>query len=338
MDEVIIPRRAMPAPRAEAFSPILPEDAPLRLFGLLAEGIAGGLPAALVTLVETSGGNPRPIGAQMAVLGDGRYAGYVSGGCVESALAAEAIRLIGLGHDGLIRFGAGSPFLDIKLPCEGSIELLVHVNPREALIADAHRLVRQRRPFTIRFAPDSGAARLASTGLEGSRTGWDGDEFVCSYVPATHLVLIGRGVEMEQALRLAAATGVEITALCGDDDSERLALRLGLVTIRLGAAHDIPDLTIDRWSAVIVLFHDHEREHALLRMALESQAFFIGAMGSARTHARRCERLRADGVPESAIARIRGPVGLFGPTRDASALALSVLAELVERRRQFDGR
>ena len=86
----------------------------------------------------------------------------------------------------------------------------------------------------------------------------------------------------------------------------------------------------DPWSAVILMFHEHDWEIALLAQALASEAFYIGAMGSDRTHALRREALKDAGVSADIIARIKGPIGLIPSMRDANLLALSTLAEIVK--------
>ena len=82
---------------------------------------------ALATLVEVRGGAARALGSQIAVTSDGRFCGYVSGGCVEAAVAAEALLAIAEGRDRLAKFGEGSPFFDIVLPCGGGISVAIHV-------------------------------------------------------------------------------------------------------------------------------------------------------------------------------------------------------------------
>jgi len=79
-----------------------------------------------------------------------------------------------------------------------------------------------------------------------------------------------------------------------------------------------------------LMFHDHDWEVALLSQALSSEAFYIGAMGSERTHKLRCEALGEAGVSAENIARIKGPIGLIPSMRDANLLALSALAEIVQ--------
>ncbi len=96
-------------------------DEPGRILRYAHESFLAGVPVALVTLVEVRGGAARAVGAQMAVRGDGRYCGFVSGGCTETAVAAEAIEALRKGRDRFLRLGEGSPFFDIVLPCgEGS--------------------------------------------------------------------------------------------------------------------------------------------------------------------------------------------------------------------------
>jgi xanthine dehydrogenase accessory factor len=305
------------------------------VFGLLREAAGEDTPAALVTLVEVEGGSSRDIGAQMAVLADGRYCGYVSGGCIEAAIAAEAVKAIEARQDTTLRFGVGSPFFDIKLPCGGSIEVHVHQRPDPALVAEVATLLGTRRAFGLELTPSRGTASLV-IGPDLHRTGWRDETFRCHYAPVTRLLLVGRGVELERAVQLAMAAGLDVVALCADDPAFSAARAAGASALRLDTPHDVPDLPIDRWTAAVTLFHDHDWETALLRAIIDSEAFFIGAMGSRHAHKVRCERLAAAGAETSAIARIKGPVGLFGPTRDAAALAVSILADVTQQRLAFD--
>ena len=91
------------------------------------EALMSGKGAVLVTLVEIRGGAARPLGAQMVVREDGRYCGFVSGGCVEAAAAFEALEMMGSGRDREIRYGEGSPWFDIVLPCGGGITLTLTI-------------------------------------------------------------------------------------------------------------------------------------------------------------------------------------------------------------------
>jgi len=333
MQDIVIPQRTLSATPA---GPGAVRTESAEIFNLLQRGADEGLARALITLIEVEGGSSRSIGAQMAVLADGRYCGYLSGGCVEAAIAAEALKAIEAGRDEVLRFGVGSPFLDIRLPCGGSIEVHVHVNPDPAIIGEIGGLLRQRVAFGLELTPSTGLARLIPSIAPGRRTSWKDDAFLRCYSPVTRLMLIGRGVELEAMVGTAAAAGLDVVTFCADEPSAIASEAAGAAVFRLTVPSDVPPLPIDPWTAVVFLFHDHDWETELLKAALGGNAFFVGAMGSRRAHGVRRERLLAAGVEGAIIDRIKGPVGLFGPTRDANALAISILADVTQSRLQFD--
>jgi xanthine dehydrogenase accessory factor len=335
MQEVVVPQR-FAAPQTRATPGGSPDDSSA-IFDLLQHGIERALGTALITVVEVEGGSARGPGAQMAVLSDGRYCGYISGGCLEAVIAAEALKCMAQQRDTVLRFGVGSPFVDVRLPCGGSIELHVHVGSDAELIAEARMHLARREAFAIELTPARAGIELAYPIGRDRRTGWHEETFRRCYPPTTRLVLIGRGLELEQTARIAAAAGTEVLAFCADDASLQTALSCGAGAARLSTPDEVPQLPIDAWTAVILLFHDHDWELAFIRDALQARPFYIGAMGSLRAHETRCRRLLAEGVAEADIARVKGPVGLFGPTRDATSLAISILADVTERRLQLDG-
>ena len=316
--------------------PNLNGDDPAGAFALLADGAQRGLTGTLITIVGIEGGAPRALGAHMAVLSDGTYCGYVSGGCVEASIAGEALNALNSGKDTVLRFGLNSPFLDIRLPCGGGIDVHVHVNPAPSLINETLEALAHRHAFTLELVPSTGAARFVSGTNPHAVSGWDKRTFFRRYKPKTQLVLVGRGLEFETMLRIAQAADFELAAFSPDEHSTEFAQNLGVSATRLIGLSDAPSLPIDRWSAVVFLFHDHDWETVMLMQALESHAFFVGALGSRNTHSTRCARLRDQGVTEAALARIKGPIGMFGPTRDATSLAVSALAQIIEERRAFD--
>jgi xanthine dehydrogenase accessory factor len=135
------------------------------------------------------------------------------------------------------------------------------------------------------------------------------------YMPALRLVIFGSGPECAALERLAAAQRVIV-----DRRQPQQGLALNLWP---------SNLPVDEWTAVILLFHDHDWEHALLEVALRTPAFYIGAQGGAPAREERIERLIAAGHDDAAIARVRSPVGLIPSARDANVLALSILADIV---------
>lgn len=314
----------------EGFAGLSRDAAP---FAFLARARSEGIDGALVTISGIDGGAPKALGTHMAVLADGRHLGHLSGGCVEPAIAAEVAPLIAAGMDRIIRFGKGSPFIDIRFPCGGGVDLLIHVSPSSELLDDALKCFGRREVFALRFDPaQSSASRIGDT----TGTRWQYDVFIRRYTPRTRLLLAGRGPDFEVMARVAAAAEFEL-CLATPDDSSALALRsLGSPIEMLKSPDRPPALPIDPWTATVLLFHEHEWEHAILVQAAVADGFYVGALGSVRTHQQRRERLTAMGVPTAQIDRIRGPIGLIDRAREPGMLAISVLAEITAARAELD--
>lgn len=275
-----------------------------------AQALSAGMEAALIVLTGIRGGAARPLGAQMAVREDGLYCGFVSGGCVEAAAAWEALEALKSGEDRMVIYGEGSPWFDIVLPCGGGITLSIHrLRSSRPLLAVLTALER-RRPTALRYSPHSRTLQISASAGE---TGWEEDEFVISYRPATRVIIYGRSVEADMTAKLADAAGYDVHI----DDGSRLRTTSAL---------------IDAHTAVIFLWHDLDRELPLLTAALAAAPFYIGALGSRRTHEKRVRTLTERGFHPNEIARIKAPIGIFPQARDASSLALSVLAEVAAAR------
>jgi len=309
----------------------LDPDDPASAFGLLLAGLRDGVKGALLTIVNIEGGAPRSVGTHMAVLADGRYCGYVSGGCVEAAVAAEAMAVMARGHDAVLRFGRNSPFFDIRLPCGGGIDVHIHVNPAPKLLEAAAVNLSERRPFDIAIDASVGTAKIVNTAAA-----IPADAFRRSYRPATRLVLIGQGNELAVMASTARAAGLEVSAYATGTGALAAAHRVGTEVTEIATLDHTPDLQIDPWTAVVFLFHDHASEAALLATALRSDAFYIGALGSRRTHTERVPRLLAAGLSEEAISRIHAPIGMIERTREATPLAFSVLADITRERMRLE--
>jgi len=151
--------------------------------------------------------------------------------------------------------------------------------------------------------------------------------------PAPRLLIVG-AVHIAQALApMAAIVGFAPTIL-DPRRSFATAERFPGVTLR----QDWPDAAMDALApdartAIVALTHDPKLDDPALDRALRSESFFIGALGSRKTHAARLQRLAALGHAQDSLARIRGPVGLAIGARTAAEIALSILAELVAARR-----
>lgn len=302
---------------------------PTDILGFALARIDEGVGAVIVTLTGIEGSSPRAIGAQMAVAADGRHLGSFSGGCIEAAVIAEAIAALADSRPRLVRFGAGSPYLDIRLPCGGGIDLLFNpVAERGAIEALLARHTR-RQAAGLRFS----LAGIETVGDAPPATGWRGDDFHVAYAPALHIVALGQGEELTAFARLAAAYGAGITAMSPDATSLAALAADGFDTALLHTRTRLPSLASDRWAAILFLFHDRDWEEYLLPHALAAPAFYVGAIGSQRTQQRRLAALEEAGVPAAHRERLRTTVGLIPATRDPATLALSALAQIAEEYR-----
>ena len=262
-------------------------------------------PCALICVTDIRGGAMRAKGALMAVGEDGAVAGYVSNGCVDADIIFQARAAMEEGKIRRLKYGEGSPFKDIQLPCGGSIDLLIVPAPNKQMIGGA----------VVKFATRQSAALKL-------------DEFDWSYAPKLRLRIAGRGEAVRALASQALQSGFEVHLQSPEADmhNDLAVTKFDHLTNPAAppAQHDDP------YNAVILMFHDHDWEAALLSQALASEAFYIGAMGSERTHKLRCEALAEAGVSAINIARVQGPIGLIPSMRDANLLALSTLAEIVK--------
>ena len=288
---------------------------------LLAEGEAAGMGGALVTLTDADGG-PRAVGAHMAVLADGRWRGHLSGGCVEQAVAAEALDALAASEGRVLRLGEGSPLIDIRLPCGSGLTLWIGVAPPVGWAASVLDALAERRTVSARLRPDWA---IDATPVA---TGWQAHAFHRLYRPPLRLLILGSGPEALATATLARAAGLETHLLAMRGELAERAAAAGLL-YDSATTPVCPPERVDAATAVLCLTHEAEWDVPFLASALATPAVFVGALGSPRTHALRLEVLAGMGVAAADAARIRSPVGLVAGTRDSRSLAVSVLAELM---------
>lgn len=251
----------------------------------------------LCTIVGIEGSFSRRLGAQLAVGPDGAITGSLADGCLEKQLAREVLEAAGP-DPFLRRFGAGSPQIDFRLPCGSGLDILIEPEPDRDLC----------RAVVARLdARAAGALDLP---------GPDWLLLQRRYIPPMRLLLLGEGPELTALAAIAAAAGVEVECHAIGQDA---ALSLGRRPQGLSA---------DPWTAVVLLFHDHEWEQAILEWAVETPAFHIGAQGGAEARAGRTERLLRGGMAADQLARIKSPIGLIPRSREPGVLAISILAQV----------
>ncbi|MDP1028519.1 XdhC family protein [Sphingomonas sp. KR1UV-12] len=285
-----------------------------------------GEPMALATVVSTWGSAPRPRGSHMLVHADGRFEGSVSGGCVESDILQTAAEVIAGAPFQLKRYGvADASAWEVGLPCGG--EIAVMVQPVSAEGFDPELFDR------IAAARDNGDALTVhtdlTTGHSDQRVLETGEVFVNRYDPPRRLLIVG-AVQIAQALAgLARELKIDTVVI---DPRARFLTEERFPGTTLDDRW--PDEAIAAWrpgpaTAVVTLSHDIKIDDPALIAALATDAAYVGALGSRKSHAARRERLAAAGVAPERIDRIDGPVGIDIGAIGPSEIALSIAAAMV---------
>ncbi len=288
--------------------------------------------AVLAVITGVEGPSYRPVGAAMAVLAGGERAGTLSSGCIESDISLHAMDALEAGKPVSIRYGRGSPFMDIQLPCGGGLDILLVPRPDREVLADVMRKRADRVACTLRISRDTGRVALEDAG----ETGPDGDDFLVRYEPPVRFLVFGKGPEACTFAALVNSAGYPNMLLSPDAETLDIGAAAGCETRQL-LEHGFPgDVGADEWTAVVLFFHDHDWEPPILAGALGTPAFYIGAQGSKRARDARHMELELMGVTAEGISRLRGPVGLIPSARDAGTLAVSVLAEVLSVAMQRD--
>lgn len=314
------PARAAPPRGAEAHPALVDPWA-------AACGMGEGVVMAVLTGV--TGPSYRNPGAALAIAADGRCAGAITSGCVEADLVLQADALRREGGVRLLRYGAGSPFFDLKLPCGGGIEVMLFALRDAEVLVRLARCRERRQRVSLLLNP---GGRL-TLGHGVGQSGPVPEGFRIAFPPPLRHVILGAGAEALVFARLVAGLGQEHLLLSHDEATLAGARGPGC---RAAALRDLSELEragIDAHTAVTLFYHDHDHEPALLGALLATPAFYIGAQGSRRAHQVRLERLAAMGFGARALGRVRGPIGLIPSTRDPHSLAVSVLAEITEAAR-----
>src|SRR6185312_14875039 len=304
---------------------------------------------ALATVVETWGSAPRPAGSSLVINDDGTFLGSVSGGCVEGAVVTEAMDVIETGKPKMLEFGvADETAWNVGLSCGGTIRVFVvklqtlaelnaeRAARRPAIVVTDIASGEQRLVKAKDFATDPLRAELDKALRMGKSTTIEvgGKKlFLNVHAPTAKLVIVG-AVHISQALApIAKALGYDVTIV---DPRTAFASPERFPDVPLVAEWPdvaLPPLNVDHYTAFVAVTHDPKIDDPALMHAFERGCFYIGALGSRKTHGKRAERLRALGAKETDIARIHAPIGLPIGAVSPSEIAVAVMAEITAQLR-----
>lgn len=289
----------------------------------LSEALSRG-PATLATIVSLGGGGPRPVGTQM-VFGSGVVSGFLSGGCIEADVEEHARLTLADGEPRRLIYGEGSPWPDIRLLCGARIEILVErIMPDDAAARTLLDLAERRLPA---FWVSDGARRLCA---EEPQAPWLG-AFERAYDPPPRLIIVGADPTALAVASLGAQSGFETTLIRPKGPLSPPPLP-GVAYRRDSIAAALAEIGLDAWTAVAVCGHDPEQDHAALMAALPSDAPYVGLLGARRRLPERLTRLRADGLSERDLTKLRAPIGLDLGGKAPFEVAVAVIGEVIAAR------
>lgn len=288
----------------------------------LDEAMAQGQRVALVTLVGVHGSSPRPVGSQLAVREDGTSVGLISGGCVEPSLVLDAVQAIRDGRSYLERYGQGSRFIDLRLPCGSGIDVWFDTGMTHAMVGDLVAARHARQPVALAIDVEHGRRWV-------TRDQASPEVFLRPYDPPCRIAIAGAGQVMVTLASLCRLCEIEVDLVTTDALTGLLLTQHGFQPQRVGAWAQADWRGLDPWSGAVLLSHDHDDEADILARILATPAFYVGALGARRTHDRRCALLRHMGVGEADIARVSGPVGLSIGALTPPEIATAILAEII---------
>jgi xanthine dehydrogenase accessory factor len=327
-----------------------------------------GQPVALATVVQTWGSSPRQAGAKMALTPAGQMTGSVSGGCVEGAVYDEGVAALKSGAARLLHFGvADETAWEVGLACGGSIDVFVQPLPRDFFAAERAAL-EENVPFAV-VTVVTGRAELVGKAILAGELGLKWGSLGSPAMDAAAAELASDALRQGASRRAALAEGVEafvevvlppptLIAVGGVHITialVALAKVLGYTTIvvdprkyfgnearfphvdKLVQAwpdEALADFPLTRGTAVAMLTHDPKLDDPALKLVLPSPAFYVGALGSRTTQAKRRQRLLDDGLRPEVVDRLKGPIGLELNAHTPEEIALSIMAQIVAERNQ----
>lgn len=321
-----------------------------------------GQPIALATVIQTWGSSPRRAGAKMAITPDGKIAGSVSGGCVEGAVFDTGVEVLKTNRPQLLHFGvADETAWEVGLACGGSIDIFVQPLASETFNRLRSVITEERPAVNINVVrgPDELLGKELLLRDDGVVTGNISDELnpqaleVAKEALAngeSRRVMLNEDVEIFAEVILPPSTLIAVGGVHITIALMSLAKTLGYRTVvvdprsAFGNETRFPNvdqlipfwpqeafgqIPITRSTAIAMLTHDPKLDDPALKIALTSDAFYVGALGSKTTQAKRRQRLLDEGLSEAQLDRLHGPIGLELGAGTPEEIAMSIMAEIV---------
>lgn len=298
--------------------------------------LEAGHQVALVTVAKTWGSSPRPRGSLLLMREDGIHAGSVSGGCVEEDLVNRYknqeltdrypnIVNYGVNRQDALRFG---------LPCGGRLELVVEQLESPEQLKTILLQINNGQLVARRVCITTGEVSLHKVNQTNDLSYTD-DQMIKVFGPRWHLLLIGAGHLSRYVTNIALMLGYKVT-ICDPREEYQFDWDKEGVNFTREMPDDVVKIIAHNPRSIIVtLAHDPKLDDMALMEALTSDIFYVGALGSIRSHLQRRKRLLQLGVTEQQLDKLHAPVGIDIGSHSPPEIAVSIMAEITALRNQL---
>ena len=291
---------------------------------------------ALATVISTWGSSPRPVGGQMAIDKNGEIIGSVSGGCIEGAVISEGIASIKDGKSRIKDYGISNDMAwEVGLACGGELKVLIQpLDLADNIVYSIVNCIKKRKIVKLRIDCSSGNRKIDNT-IDHQISHFDKSKNVFIHVidPKPRLFIIG-AVHIAQALvTLANVADYEIVLIDPRDHFARKERFPKCKIVNKWPDEALSNFKLDESSHLVTLTHDPKIDDLALIHCMRKNFGYIGSLGSKKTHNKRCERLLEKGFNKTELTKIHAPIGLDIKAKTPAEIATSILAEIINFRR-----
>jgi xanthine dehydrogenase accessory factor len=299
--------------------------------------LSDGARVALITVLRTWGSSPRPPGSLLAIHNDGRTVGSVSGGCVEETLVSRhRAGELGGTTPALVDFGVERLEAErLGLPCGGRLELMVESLASATSMKQLYDQMGEGLLVSRRVELSTGDVVLSEADFEVEFSVSD-ETVVKVFGPAWQLLLIGDGQIARHLARMALLLSYKVTICDPRDGFAHPDPLVGVHYSKRMPDDEVRSVNGGQRTAIVTLAHDPRQDDLGLSAALDRSVFYIGALGSVRSAAKRRERLSKMGYDGRQLSRIHGPAGVAIGSKRPAEIALSILAQITAIRNGID--
>jgi xanthine dehydrogenase accessory factor len=257
--------------------------------------------------------------------------GYFSGGCVEDDLARHASDVMATGESRQIRYGQGSPWWDIRLACGSGIDIFLEaLDPDDAALSALIEFYVRRAPCLWQSGSQIRTCVATAHEIPPAVIHSAPFQYTKYYEPTRRLIVFGDDPTALSLVTSAKQNGFETHLVTTNGPIEPPPIN-GISYHRSTAETVFKTLLPDPWTAIVITAHDTDLVEIILKTAVQGPIGYLGAVGSISRRATHVGRLVAGGVPASLAEQLRMPVGLAGMGKAPSEVAISIMAELMQR-------